>query len=632
MSVLTQHRILAKTIGASPALSKALVLLKVWLTQRGFRFAADGFDGQSAGLLLAYLLLTRRVSSAAGTSALSAFQTLLTFIAEGHLLECSLDFRVAELGPRKPASQVHASAGIGGPASNGGSAVTEDSAVSLSTSLKHSSVLDASTWDYKRPLVLTHPLGPQSGNKLEDGRYNALWRISASAADMLQSEARKSLHELQHQGSGCFDHLFMQHRSFFERHDQFYHFRVEAKSLPYLENSSIHVPKEDAEASPSLRAVAEMSVAQRKVLRSMLMHCPAPEHFAAAAVQVVGRGLGDRAVCVHSHVRYVADGEEVQEEQGVETSAHVPVWPVPAPSDAQSSKLERNWVVSVGVVLDKEKLDRRVERGPSSATAANIPDIAADPALMNGHNGGSAQGSRVSEEDELHRFKAFWGDKVELRRFKDGAIIESVVWNSPSTGGDGADRVPSVAEQVVRYVMGRHLPAVCGSSGQLLRAVNAQLQQAVLASPSQGASSSEDALSRRAVEALDKLRGVLTSQIKRLPLSYEALMAVAPELRYTSMYPPVQHPILLASCNSDGTAEAAGKGMKRILKQYAGRTVSLLAAPMRVLLQAESSGKWPLEAEAVRKSKLALLLKTRTELKAQFDVRLRCCVKFLCSR
>lgn len=28
-------------------------------------------------------------------------------------------------------------------------------------------------------------------------------------------------------------------------------------------------------------------------------------------------------------------------------------------------------------------------------------------------------------------FRAFWGDKAELRRFKDGSILEAVVWDQP---------------------------------------------------------------------------------------------------------------------------------------------------------------------------------------------------------
>jgi len=630
MAVLKQHTILEKTVAPSPPLIKALVLLKIWLTQRGMRFSSDGFDGHCAGLLLSYMLLTRRVSPTA-TSALSAFQTLLTFIAEGHLLQCKLDFRVAELGSRKAVSQVHTSAGVGGLVSNGGAVVDEDSAVAISADLKHSSILDDSAWDFKRPLSLVHPIGPQSSG-LESCRYNSLWRVSASSADMLQAEARRSLQELQQQESGsCFHHLFMQRRSFFECHDQFYHFRLEGAAIPFLENSSIHVSKADLEESPNLHSISEMPAAERHTLRNMLLHCPAADHFAAKAVQVVGRGLGDRAVAVHSHIQCVvptaSDGVAEASDAASEVSAHTPQWAVLSTensssitrgSSSSSSKVQCDWVVSIAVVLDKEKLDRRVDRGPSASTLGNIPDIAADPALLT-----NKEQRNGNVDDELHRFRDFWGPRVQLRRFKDGAIIESVVWDTPTPPASAASdavrtqRVGCVVEQVTRFVLGRHLSAVCGENGSLVRAVNSQLESELLASSLNGASTSDDNRSRRAVEALDRLRGILTSQIKNLPLNYEALMAVAPELRYTAMYPPIQHPIILAASGADA---ADGKGLRQVLKQYSGRRLSLLAAPLRVLLQAESSGKWPLEAEAIKKTKLAMLLRTRSELLTQFKI------------
>lgn len=41
---------------------------------------------------------------------------MLTFIAEGHLLQCSLDFRSSELGARRVLPNYHASVGaVGGP-------------------------------------------------------------------------------------------------------------------------------------------------------------------------------------------------------------------------------------------------------------------------------------------------------------------------------------------------------------------------------------------------------------------------------------------------------------------------------------------------------------------------------------
>ena len=36
------------------------------------------------------------------------------------------------------------------------------------------------------------------------------------------------------------------------------------------------------------------------------------------------------------------------------------------------------------------------------------------------------------------KFRQFWGEKSELRRFRDGAIVEAVVWDeAPMVGGIG---------------------------------------------------------------------------------------------------------------------------------------------------------------------------------------------------
>lgn len=181
-------------------------------------------------------------------------------------------------------------------------------------------------WDYKRPLSLVHPVAAQAGG--EPVRYNAYWRVSASAADMLQSEARRSLSELQHQ-TAAFEHLFMHSRSFFERHDQFYHIILPAKALPFLCNSSIHLSNDDMARYPTLKAVNDMSVVERRELRSMLLHCAPQDHFAALAVQTLSRGLGDRAVAVHSNVRAVepwsGSNDSTDETAEVNTLCHCPI-------------------------------------------------------------------------------------------------------------------------------------------------------------------------------------------------------------------------------------------------------------------------------------------------------------------
>lgn len=59
------------------------------------------------------------------------------------------------------------------------------------------------------------------------------------------------------------------------------------------------------------------------------------------------------------------------------------------------------------------------------------------------------RGPPAENKQEAAAFRKFWGDKSELRRFKDGSILESVVW---STQGSAA----AILEQIVLYTIKRH--------------------------------------------------------------------------------------------------------------------------------------------------------------------------------
>ena len=361
---------------------------------------------------------------------------------------------------------------------------------------------------------MTHPLANTSDTVDKDNveikvRYNTLWRVSASSVSMLTSEAQRSLFLLQKQSPTCFENLFMQRRSFFERHDHFYHFKVHAHTLPYLSNCNIHVPKEDAQKDVFMRAVSEAPQEQRQELRNMLQHTAAPIHFAASAVQLLSRALGDRSSAVHSYVRCVSaqsssttNEDEIEEISSVGYTAHQPTWILSSTGiNATSNSTDVDFIVSIGVVLDREKMERRVDRGPTNTSS--IPDIAADPALFSHQNNAPADAAH----DELIRFRALWGEKVQLRRFKDGAIVESVVWENSATN-------TVIVEQVVKFILGRHISALCGQSGELVRVVNNQVERHTQSAMyPDGSKVDNDVASRKAVEALDQLRSLLTSQV-----------------------------------------------------------------------------------------------------------------------
>lgn len=129
-------------------------------------------------------------------------------------------------------------------------------------------------------------------------------------------------------------------------------------------------------------------------------HSATPSHVQPAAMEtmqhIVSRGLGDRA----SQIR-------------IEIAAASP-WPLDTAPPCQKQAIE------AGIVLDPGHSARSVDRGPSAEDAKATAD-----------------------------FRSFWGDKAELRRFKDGSIQESLVWGS-------SDPI-AITKEIVLHVLERHV-------------------------------------------------------------------------------------------------------------------------------------------------------------------------------
>lgn len=50
------------------------------------------------------------------------------------------------------------------------------------------------------------------------------------------------------------------------------------------------------------------------------------------------------------------------------------------------------------------------------------------------------------------KFREFWGEKAELRRFLDGKIAEAAVWEC------GPAHRHLIADQSVKFILDRHMP------------------------------------------------------------------------------------------------------------------------------------------------------------------------------
>jgi U3 small nucleolar RNA-associated protein 22 len=175
-------------------------------------------------------------------------------------------------------------------------------------------------------------------------------------------------------------------------------------------------------------------------------------------------------------------------------------------------------------------------------------------------------GPSAELKKEAAAFRSFWGEKAELRRFKDGSILETLVWPS-----DASDL--SITQQIMIYVLKRHVHSgveksikfVMDPFGKILPGSTMSGQASLR--PFQPLTTAYDELAK----AIRDLEG--------LPLQLRQVSGAGPALRYSSMYPP------------------------------SNAKDSLSEDPVDVVVNFEGSGRWPDDLVAIQRTKIALLLK-----------------------
>lgn len=199
----------------------------------------------------------------------------------------------------------------------------------------------------------------------------------------------------------------------------------------------------------------------------------------------------------------------------------------------------------------------------------------------------SAEASRLvdfgpSAEDELAAkdFREFWGDKCELRRFKDGSILESIVWQADTPLARGA-----IVGQILRYILHDsphfHLPA---DDVEVFAAAFDTLLSDLGKPPDKGF-----AAVQAAFDGLSKTM----RQVEGLPLKLSSVAPASEALRYSSVFVP-----------------------SATIKTFGIPLVSRFIPIMDVHLTFETSSRWPSDLEGVQKVKAALLTKLGERLKA----------------
>ncbi|KAJ5152860.1 uncharacterized protein N7482_009338 [Penicillium canariense] len=228
--------------------------------------------------------------------------------------------------------------------------------------------------------------------------------------------------------------------------------------------------------------------------------------------KVLSRALGDRVKLISL------------------ASHSVGSWPVK--SKALNKKASHG--LSVGLMLNADNVGRAVDHGPAA-----------------------------EEKEEAASFRDFWGEKAELRRFKDGSILESLVWS------DQPDE-DSIVHQILAYILQRHFKIAEDDFF-----LHGDEYDDMLYDEGDGVISYSNSPFQSINEAFSELEQSLRN-MEEVPLSIRHVAPASALLRYAALR--VQ--------GADGANE-----------------------PADIVLQFESSSRWPDDFAAIQMTKAAFLLK-----------------------
>lgn len=206
----------------------------------------------------------------------------------------------------------------------------------------------------------------------------------------------------------------------------------------------------------------------------------------------------------------------------------------------------------IGLILDPVNCNSLVTRGPA-------PDV--DPA------GATA-------------FRVFWGSRAELRRFQDGAIQLSVIWQAD----DMAQRA-RIPMEVVHWAVVDKCQISTDAFAPFVGAYDHLVQEQPEVVKTIYRRDPNVVGFTAAMTALDDLGKALRG-LTTLPLGITNITAISPGLRYASTFMPGARKTKFYDSQPDDTK---------------------FVSAMDVNIAFESSGKWPDNLEAIQKIKAAFL-------------------------
>ncbi|KZC04307.1 Nucleolar protein 6 [Dufourea novaeangliae] len=233
--------------------------------------------------------------------------------------------------------------------------------------------------------------------------------------------------------------------------------------------------------------------------------------------------------------------------------------------------------IFIGLELNSENCYTVVDKGPE----ANLP--------------------------EAKEFRNFWGQRSELRRFKDGSIREAVVWFRTKT----ASGKRLICRRIVTFLLTKKLGFERDQFVYIANEMEDFLKLKKVQVTHFAYGTGEEA-TLRVINAFNSLEKELMN-LSDIPLSIHGVQGSSAVFRYTDVFPPI------ATINRPDNKLIKESKNSLVLSENATAAPRYIP-PLEVCLQLSTSGKWPDDLEAFRKTKGAFHIQIAECLRKQYGL------------
>ncbi|XP_014489067.1 PREDICTED: nucleolar protein 6 [Dinoponera quadriceps] len=211
---------------------------------------------------------------------------------------------------------------------------------------------------------------------------------------------------------------------------------------------------------------------------------------------------------------------------------------------------------------------------------------------------------------EAANFRQFWGTKSELRRFQDGLIREAVIWSKGKTLADKR----AICKKITIFLLKTKFNI---SKDQYLFLTDQlddflKLHKFKITHFTYG--TGEEA-TLRVLNAFNNLEQNLMS-LSDMPLTINGVQGSSPVFRYTEVFPPLA---TIYRSRKDITEE--DENCLKLAKNMKGCPAYVHV--IEVTLQLSTSGKWPEQLEAIKKTKTAFYIQIAECLRKQHQLKVQ---------